>query len=232
MEFIVVPSRLPSVLKLFILSFHSFFHFVPTQRSEPISITTAKPYFKMTFSNRAFFLFAALLVLCSFYIQSGEGISCPEDIPNALQPPSTQRHLASKRTGKGSQVYTCAVTPNGNQWTLVTPLANLYHREKLRGTHFIGPTWQDCDGSFVVAAKNASVDAPNPSEDIPWLLLKATNNSKDTGVFDDITWLIRSETKGGVAPPVGECTPDKLGSVVSVPYSAKYYFFSKGSSNC
>jgi hypothetical protein len=94
------------------------------------------------------------------------------------------------------------------------------HNEQ--GKHYAGPTWEANDGSKVVAAVKARVDAPS-ADAIPWLLLYA-KSTEGTGMFSDITSIQRVETMGGKAPQDG-CDSTHVDEEVRVPYTAVYFFY-------
>lgn len=130
---------------------------------------------------------------------------------------------------RGVQIYDCVAEAGGAPaWKLHAPRADLVDDagEKL-ASHFggvdrnlpPGPYWEASDGSRVHGDKPASV--PNPGS-IPLLRLEAADTS-GTGVFAKVAFIQRLDTTGGGAP-VGACTPGKQ---TEVPYTAKYYFYSK-----
>ena len=140
-------------------------------------------------------------------------------VPPELRVPEGYE-LTLKTTGVGVQIYDC--NANG-AWTFREPRADIFNQKngKLVATHFRGPTWQSVsDGSKVVGAVKARAAAPNPQHDIPWLLLGATSNT-GPGVFAEVDFIQRLDTKGGVAP-AGSCT---TGGVAEVPYSSTYNFW-------
>ena len=62
---------------------------------------------------------------------------------------------------------------------------------------------------------------------IQWLLLKATKTTAGSGghLLSDTTYIQRLNTTGGLTPPADQCTTDTPGKVISVPYTADYYFY-------
>ncbi|HMF41443.1 MAG TPA: DUF3455 domain-containing protein [Polyangia bacterium] len=142
----------------------------------------------------------------------------------------------------GAQVYTCTASAAGGaggsgaggaggtttySWVLKQPDAVLYDSAfAMVGTHGLGPNWTSTDGSIVNGAKVFQENAPM-SGAIPWLLLHATSNTGTTGVFSDVTYVIRANTAGGVAPASG-CDSTTAGMDTRVSYSADYYFFNGG----
>ena len=94
------------------------------------------------------------------------------------------------------------------------------------GTHGVGPNWTSTvDGSVVNGAKAYQENSPL-SDAIPWLLLRATSNT-GTGVFSDVTYVIRANTTGGKAPATG-CDATTAGTDTRVGYTADYYFYNGG----
>ena len=127
--------------------------------------------------------------------------------------------------GVGVQIYSC----NGVVWSFVAPRANLFNDHgKLTVTHFGGPTWQAKDGSRVVGRV---VDGGSVTVDrtaIPWLLLSAsTAAGPDGDRLVDTTFIQRTATTGGLAPPAAECNATTAGTVAEVPYTADYFFWKR-----
>jgi hypothetical protein len=122
--------------------------------------------------------------------------------------------------GIGVQTYRW----NGATWQFVAPTADLYADAAyngLVGTHFGGPTWLTRSGSQVVGtvATDGRCSLNNPGA-IPWLKLNAV--ATGTGVFEQTTFIQRTNTQGGLAPT----TPGAvIGDEVSVPYTSDYYFY-------
>src|SRR5262245_46297650 len=119
----------------------------------------------------------------------------------------------------GVQVYRW----NGSSWTFVEPIATLYadagYQGKV-GTHYVGPTWESNSGSKVVGAR---VDgcSPDPAS-IAWLLLRKVS-SEGPGVFENVTFVQRVNTVGGLAPAAPGAS---IGAITQVPYTAEYFFYS------
>ena len=139
------------------------------------------------------------------------------NVPAALQVPAGNQ-LALAARGVGVQIY--AWSAASSSWVFQAPAATLFEEgRQVVGIHYAGPTWQSTDGSKVVGKRIASVTV-NP-EAIPWLLLQAASNS-GPGVFADVTYVQRLQTRGGLAPT----TPGSFdGQQVLVPYSAWYLFY-------
>jgi hypothetical protein len=112
---------------------------------------------------------------------------------------------------------------------LKQPDAKLYDQGGTQvGTHGLGPNWTSTDGSIVNGAKVWQENSPDTTA-IPWLLLRAMSNTGATGVFSDVTYVIRANTMLGKAPATG-CDSTTAGTDMSVSYSADYYFYSGGAS--
>ncbi|HEX5051753.1 MAG TPA: DUF3455 domain-containing protein [Planctomycetota bacterium] len=136
----------------------------------------------------------------------------------ALQVPAG--NVVSMRTfALGVQVYRWNTATNS--WTFVEPIALLFPSAgcvQPFGMHFAGPTWVLPGGGGVVGSLAASC-AVDPTA-INWLLVTAVSTFGH-GPLAATTFIQRVHTAGGRAPNrVG--TPDE---VVSVPYSAEYYFY-------
>jgi hypothetical protein len=134
--------------------------------------------------------------------------------------------VATSMFAEGVQIYQCKPSKDDAakfEWSFVGPEALLYdeaHNEL--GKHYAGPTWEANDGSKVVGAVKARVDAPNAGA-IPWLLLYA-KSTEGTGIFSAISSIQRVETTGGQAPQDG-CDSTHQGEEARVPYTAVYFFY-------
>jgi hypothetical protein len=127
--------------------------------------------------------------------------------------------------GKGVQIYACTASDKAYAWKLSGPEASLSDKSgKVIGKHFAGPTWQAADGSTVVGELLVSSPAPQAGS-IPWLVLRAKSNSGH-GLFENVAFITRTETEGGVAPASG-CDASHSAAQVRVPYSAIYTLFRK-----
>jgi hypothetical protein len=165
-------------------------------------------------------------------------------VPGGIAAPAGVVLVAGYRA-VGNQIYTCTATSDagadgGNAGTWVnTATATLYGDNcAIAAQHSFapGPTWAGTDGSTVSAAKLSAVAAPVPDGGdggvtaIAWLLLKANSNSGE-GQFTNVTYVHRLDTQGGVGPS-GACDPlSDAGTVVKVPYTATYYFYTGGISD-
>lgn len=128
-------------------------------------------------------------------------------------------------SAKGSQIYTCAPGKDGGApaWTFTAPEAELFDGSGAKvGTHGAGPFWQVADGSKVIGAVREKADSPDGS--IPWLLLEAKSH-EGSGRLAAVTFIQRTDTRGGKAPAAG-CDAGHAGEKQSVPYTASYLFYS------
>jgi hypothetical protein len=148
--------------------------------------------------------------------------SCPPPVPSNIAVPAGNK-LKMSFDGVGVQIYTCKATSATTYgWVFTAPDATLYGRHgRVEGTHYAGPTWQANDGSTVVGSKIAAY-TPDPTA-IPWLLLGAVSHTGD-GRMDDVTYVQRLETTGGIAPATG-CDAGHVGDVARVDYTATYFFY-------
>jgi Protein of unknown function (DUF3455) len=137
--------------------------------------------------------------------------------PASVEAPAGAVLLLSAK-GDGAQIYTCTE----GQWKLKAPDAKLLDAHgRVIGRHFAGPTWQLNDGSEVkgkLIANKASTDASS----VPWLLLEAVPGS-GSGKLANVTYIQRTETRGGAAPKE-VCSSGE----VRIPYTAKYSFYVAG----
>jgi hypothetical protein len=65
--------------------------------------------------------------------------------------------------------------------------------------------------------------SPGGAKNVPWLKLVGTPTPNTTGVFSNVTFIQRLDTRGGAAP-AGTCTAP---STVAVDYTANYVFWAK-----
>lgn len=123
----------------------------------------------------------------------------------------------------GVQTYMCASENQTFAWVFKQPEAALFDPQGRQiGTHFAGPTWQLDDGGTVAGEITARAEAPDHTS-IPWLLLRATSH-EGQGLLSAVTFIRRSETKGGAAPR-SLCDASHVGEYARMRYSAIYQFF-------
>ena len=123
---------------------------------------------------------------------------------------------------QGTQVYGCQKSAAGYAWVLQRPDATLTDADgHFRAHHGAGPRWTAADGSSITGRAITTIPAPRAGA-IPWLVLQ-TDAPDGHGTLDGVTYVLRTETVGGVAPAAG-CDPDHEGAIASVPYEATYSF--------
>jgi hypothetical protein len=142
-------------------------------------------------------------------------------VPEALNVPEGHK-LKLALLGVGVQRYECAADSGSYAWKFVEPEADLLdHKGHVVGHHSAGPTWTSEDGSSVRAKKRAEVSVAASS--IPWLLLEAASH-EGKGNFDDIAFIQRVDTEGGLALETS-CSQANLGEQASASYRALYKFY-------
>src|ERR1700737_1304798 len=139
--------------------------------------------------------------------------------------PAATAHQTYIAEGRGVQIYRCTQQNSANEWTFQSPEATLFAPKTHQplGTHGAGPTWTWNDGSTItgkVLQKSPSPDAAS----IPWLLLATTPSVAPTGALSAIRLVRRSDTHGGNSPSTG-CDAQHAGSLLRVPYTATYTFY-------
>jgi len=155
---------------------------------------------------------------------------CPDGVPAELAPPADQR-LAFVLRGDGDQIYDCLLVGGAYVWTFRAPEAVLLDEgNTVVGTHYVGPTWQAEDGSFVRAARVAGAPAPIAGA-VPWLLLSANAHGGPEGRMTSVTSIQRLTTSGGVAPAAEECNAATVKTEARVPYTADYFFYRANNGN-
>ena len=147
--------------------------------------------------------------------------------PDPTLPPANA-HLVATAVGLGVQVYRCtapADAPKNFQWTLEAPEATLFDPSTHQplGTHSAGPKWTWKDGSEILGnvVQKRSADVAGS---VPWLLLETHPSTKSGGALDGVTFVRRSDTQAGAAPPTG-CDEVHQNIVLRVPYQATYTFY-------
>ncbi len=186
----------------------------------PITFTFKPLVFKeniMKFTTRIIFN-AALLLIASLVIQNAASAQTSD----RLQIPDGQTFLLSAE-GVGYQIYTSepkAGSTTEFEWKFKEPQAILHkNSDKKIGKHYAGPTWESKDGSKVAGKKINEVPAPK-THDIPWLLVEATSHEGE-GLFSKVSYNLRVDTVGGIAPAHA---PTGKGKETRVKYRATYLF--------
>lgn len=161
-----------------------------------------------------------MLLTASIIMQGADSAETSE----RLQIPDGQTFLLSAK-GVGYQIYTSKPkdgSPTEFVWGLPpTPQATLHdNSDKKIGKHYVGPTWESTDGSKVIGQlPPKSVPAPKAG-DIPWLLIEAKSHEGE-GVFSKVSYILRVDTVGGIAPTHA---PTRKGQEARVKYLATYIF--------
>ena len=133
-----------------------------------------------------------------------------------------QNGAALRWMAQGAQIYRCSQNSGSSRWILERPTAVLKDEDGLvRAKHEAGPTWRAGDGSEVQGAVVMVIPAPKPDA-ISWLVLRASGHAGH-GLFDDIAYILRTDTDGGIAPETG-CDIARSGQLLTVPYRATYTF--------
>jgi hypothetical protein len=122
---------------------------------------------------------------------------------------------------EGFQIYKSEPNPTGGlQWSLKAPEAQLKSASgQVLGKHGAGPSWTLNDGSSILGSlpplKNVAA-----SGSIPWLLI-AVKSKSGSGTLDNVDYVLRVATDGGLAPT----EPPKVeGATAKVKYYAIYIF--------
>jgi len=121
----------------------------------------------------------------------------------------------------GVQIYESKPNSSGGfQWSLKAPEAELKSSTgEILGKHGAGPSWTLNDGSSIVGNIPPLKNSP-ASAGIPWLLV-AVKSKSGSGILNQVDYVMRVATEGGVAPvepPKGE------GETVKIKYHAVYLF--------
>jgi len=172
------------------------------------------------------FLGIALLMVVQWLPEVSLAQPAPPAVPKEIAVPPGHK-LLLKLEAKGVQIYKAARGKSGkSEWVLESPLADLFDGARKAGYHYDNPpSWEGADGSKVTKVGDVkSAPAPNPKEDIPWLLLKVQADASQSGSFSPAVYIQRLETAGGKAPATD---PKRLGTKIGIPYRAVYYFYSK-----
>jgi uncharacterized protein DUF3455 len=156
-------------------------------------------------------------ILTARVVDNDQTLVLPSPLCDMVRVPAGNK-LAFHAYARGVQIYRW----DGTAWVFVAPVATLFADANYSGQvgiHYAGPTWESNSGSMVRATRVAGC-TPDPTA-IPWLRLQSVTTS-GPGVFRSITYVLRVNTQGGMAP----ATPgDNVGASVEVPYTAEYYFY-------
>jgi hypothetical protein len=169
----------------------------------------------------------------------------PPAVPADIQvPPGNKAFLEGH--GVGTQDYVCLPSGSGFAWILFTPQASLFGGDDRQvTTHFFSPnpfkkgailaTWQHSRDTSTVWAQMIHRPSSDPRfvarDAIPWLLLQKVDVRDGPTGGDTLaatTFIQRVNTSGGIAPSTGCSQSAQVGTKAFVPYSADYFFYSKG----
>jgi hypothetical protein len=167
--------------------------------------------------------YSAMLSFVVLFLAGASGGENAPKIPDKLKVPEGNV-LLFKTEAKGVQIYVSKEENGELIWKFKAPLADLYQDGKKVGYHYAGPSWEGLDGSKIQIDKSAKptpVDAPNPKTAVPWLRIKV-QSAENKGKFGPVTYVLRVNTEGGVAPAQ---KPRRVGTEIGVPYKATYIFF-------
>ena len=149
------------------------------------------------------------------------GVTLNVNVPPAVQVDETQFKVVASLHGVGKQIYDCT----GGAFTFREPAAGLFtSRGVPAAIHGKGPFWTNFDGSRVDGSPTTPPSSATPDpKSVPWLKLIGTPTPNTTGVFSNVAFIQRIDTRGGIAP-TGTCTAPKT---VAVDYVANYVFWAK-----
>jgi hypothetical protein len=166
----------------------------------------------------------------AFHIAESEKLVIPDAIKLPDNLPGGNSRVATF-FADGVQKYKAQEVAGSNpvsyQWVFVAPQADLYDAtNKKVGNHSAGPTWQlsVADSMFGQAFNPPRTSASSDANSIDWLLLMPTTGKTPTGIFANVSYVQRIDTKGGKAPatPPGSAT-----ETADVHYTAIYRFTKK-----
>jgi len=185
-------------------------------------------------------LFLLVSLLQSAYAESVK----PPAVPANIQVPAGNK-LFLVGQAEGTQNYICLPTATGVKFTLFTPQATLFDKNKQVTTHYFSPnpaengtiraTWQHSQDTSTIWGQvkdgNASSDAAYVAPGaIPWLLVTVVGSqdgNKGNGALSKTTFIQRLNTAGGVAPDTGCASTADIGKQAFVPYTTDYFFYKK-----
>ncbi|WP_333874499.1 DUF3455 domain-containing protein [Methylobacter sp.] len=145
-------------------------------------------------------------------------------IPEPIKAP-TGNHPVLTVHAKGDQIYQCSLNKGEYSWETQAPDAKLFDdRGKIVGNHTAGPLWEYKEGSQVVGRVVKKIDMA-PGSAISWLLVEVVSH-KGNGLFSNVNFINRINTRGGL-PPSSGCDSNHLGSEKRVAYTADYIFYGK-----
>lgn len=167
-------------------------------------------------------------LIMSLFLFMSKGLAEPlamnadSSIPAEIRPPVG--HTPELIThAKGDQIYQCSLRDGQYIWQVQAPDAKLLDDQgEVVGKHYSGPIWEYHKGSQVLGRIIKKIDM-NPSAAIAWLLVEVVEH-KGKGLLAGVSYIIRINTQGGLAPSSG-CNANHLGSEKRVGYTADYIFY-------
>jgi hypothetical protein len=172
---------------------------------------------------------AVAYLIIALVVPSATAQPMPVEVPAEIKVPGGHK-LVAQFEAKGVQVYKAVNGKDGGLvWEFEGPLADLFDQKgKKVGIHYGGPAWEAGDGSKVVKPKDKkpkSVEAKNPTKDLPWLLVPVIADEPKDGkpeTLSRVVFIQRVSTSGGLPP---KNAPKRRDSKIAVPYTAVYYFW-------
>ena len=163
----------------------------------------------------------------SIQIAKSENLIVPDAVKLPTNPPEGNSRVFTF-FADGVQKYRAEEIPDSNpvayRWVFVAPQADLYDAtNKKVGTHSQGPTWQlSASDSIYGQAFDPPRTAPGAdATSIDWLLLMPKTDHAPIGVFANVDYVQRLDTRGGKAP---DTAPTSAADIISVHYTAIYRF--------
>ena len=108
----------------------------------------------------------------------------------------TKYKVVASFVGIGKQVYSC----KDGAFAFQEPVAGLLSRGVQAAIHGKGPFWASFDGSHVDGSFAPGRDPRrlrDPTKNIPWLKLVGTPTANTTGMFSNVAFIQRLDTRGG-----------------------------------
>lgn len=146
-----------------------------------------------------------------------------DTLPMAIMVPAGHT-VVLETTATGMLNYECRPSATGPYaWVLISPQANLLDRTGKDVVAYSGPParWTHIDGSSVVG--NPIAVAPNGEYTLP-LQLSRAEPSMGSGVLQNVSFIQRIKTKGGVEK-TKPCGASNTGEKLTLPYQADYIFW-------
>ncbi len=139
---------------------------------------------------------------------------------NSLEPSDAKP--AMTLTGKGVQIFQCAVDDKGRYWRFVAPQATLID------SHGREVAKQGSEGNFyakdgsILASRITSHKKAKSADSLPDILYTTTSRGKK-GVLTGVRYVLRSDASEG--KPLTACSAIQYGTRLNVPFTATYRFY-------